>query len=33
MDLIIQPDIYVPLIAFVALLIITIVIRNLFYKN
>ena len=32
-DLITSPDIYIPLIAFAALLIITIFIRNLFYKK
>ena len=32
-DLITSPDIYIPLIAFFALLIITIFLRNLFYKN
>ena len=32
-DLITSPDIYIPIIAFIGLLIITILIRNLFYKT
>ena len=32
-ELITSPDIYIPLIAFFTLLVITIIVRNLVYKN